>query len=107
MLCIVTGKLVTDLMDKQIVLVEAGVSESTRSTRRSQLKRYKELCKKVKLSPFPCSSFQCRLYATFLSTLVKPISVRNYISAVWYKSKFLGYADFYFLFFCKTIIKWH
>ena len=104
MLCVFTGRMLKGLKNKQSVLLKAGVSANTRITRRCQLNKYEEFCIKVNAKPFPCSSMQCRLYATYLSKTFKPVSVRNYVSAVWYQSKLLGYAEFSNCFLVKQLL---
>ena len=42
---------------------------------------------------FPCSASQASLYASYLADKLKPVSVRNYLSAVWYYQKLKGYKD--------------
>ena len=83
-----------DLGRRQKLLAESGVAENTRKTRRQQLKRYRKFCRSFKLKDFPCTASQASLYATYLSDKLKPISIRNYLSAVWYFQKFKGHPDF-------------
>ena len=71
-----------------------GISQATKATRRSQLRRYKKFCTRFKFKPFPCTAEIACVYATSLSPSLKPCSVRNYLSAVWYKQKMLGYIDY-------------
>ena len=70
-----------------------GVAENTKKTRRQQLKRYRKFCKKFTFNSFPCSPSQASLYATYLADMLKPVSIRNYISAVWYYQKLKGFED--------------
>ena len=72
----------------------SGVAETTRKTRRQQLKRYKKFCRKFNFVNFPCSASQASLYASYLSDKLKPVSIRNYLSAVWYYQKLKGYTDY-------------
>ena len=74
--------------------MESGVAENTLKTRRQQLRRYKRFCRSYKLQDFPCSASQASLYATYLSDKLKPISIRNYLSAVWFFQKLKGHPDF-------------
>ena len=77
-----------------IVLAESGVSDNTKRTREQQWKRYKIFCDLYDLSASPCSASQASLYVTYLSDKLKPVSIRNYLSAVWYFQKLYGYPDF-------------
>ena len=104
MLCIFAGNLLTTLMDRQQSLLDASLSEATKLTRAAQLRRYKKFCKLCKFSEFPCSSVQARLYATYLSSRVKPVSVRNYLSAVWYQCKIQGFPEFSLCFLVKQLL---
>ena len=104
MLFVIAGNDLNTLIENQRRLTEAGVSDSTRETRNSQLRRYKKFCRHMRLKPFPCSSFQARLYATKLSEKMKPVSIRNYLSAVWYFSKINGYPDFSSDFLFKQLL---
>ena len=81
------------LRRKRNKFVVSGVAETTRKTRRQQLKRYKKFCRKFNLVNFPCSASQASLYASYLAGKLKPVSVRNYLSAVWYYQKLKGYED--------------
>ena len=79
----------------QYILAEEGVAPTTKLTRAAQNRRYKKFCKKFNLSLYPCSAPQAGLYATYLAEdNFAPVSVRNYVSAVWYQQKMLGFKDF-------------
>ena len=78
----------------QWVLADQGVSDATKSTRDAQAKRYKRFCIMFNLIPFPASADQAGLYATYLqSEKFTPVSIRNYVSGVWYSQKMLGFSD--------------
>ena len=81
------------LLRAQGRLVYNGISSSSRRTHRSQLNRYKMFCIRHDFRPFPCTTTQACLYATYLSVLVSPVSVRNYLSCVWYYNKLKGHHD--------------
>ena len=86
--------LLEDLRGKQKVYAESGVSENTKRTRKQQILRYKKFCKLFSLVAFPCSAPQASLYATYLADKLKPVSIKNYLSAVWFTQKLLGYPDY-------------
>ena len=69
------------------------MAKTTLKTRRQQVKRYKKFCIKFSLKPFPCSAAQASLYAAYLADKLKPSSIRNYLSAVWYYQKIKGFPD--------------
>ena len=46
------------------------------------------------LKCFPCTAKKACLYATHLAKGLAPVSIRNYLSAVWYKQKMYGFQDF-------------
>ena len=69
------------------------MAETTKRARRSQLRRYKKFCKKFNKSPFPCSASRAAIYAAHLAKDLTPVSIRNYLSAVWYTQKMKGYKD--------------
>ena len=73
---------------------EVGVAPATRVTRSAQLKRYNRFCKEFTCKRFPCSAKQACLYATHLSEKLAPVSIRNYISGIWYFQKLKGFPDF-------------
>ena len=79
---------------KQKKLAESGVAKTTLKTRKQQIKVYFEFCVKFDLVAFPCSAAQASLYVTFLADKMKPVSVRNYLSAVWFFQKLRGFPDF-------------
>ena len=71
------------------------MAPTTKLTRAAQDKRYNKFCKKFNLSLYPCSATQAGTYATYLSEEgFAPVSVRNYVSAVWYKQEMQGFKDF-------------
>ena len=55
---------------------------------------YYDFCNEFKLVAFPCTASQSSLYVTFLADKMKPVSVRNYLSAVWFFQKLRGFPDF-------------
>ena len=76
-------------------LAEMGVAPTTKSTRLAQSKRYGRFCRKLQLVSYPCSSNQACIYATYLHEEgFAPVSVRNYVSGLWYHQKMLGMPDF-------------
>ena len=82
-----------DLRKKRDGFVTSGVAVNTKRTRSFQLARYKKFCKQFNFNTFPCSPSQASLYASYLSDMLKPVSIRNYLSAVWYFQKLYGYED--------------
>ena len=58
----------------------------------------------MSFSPFPCTAYQARLFATYLADLIKPVSIRNYVSAVWYFQKLRGYPDYSSDFLLKQLL---
>ena len=75
----------------QQILADNGVAPTTKATRRAQSRRYAKFCKSFNLILYPCSSTQACLYAKYLHDEdFSPISVRNYISGLWYQHKMLG-----------------
>ena len=79
----------------QQILADNGVAPTTKSTRHTQSKRYDRFCRKFHLVPYPCSSSQACIYATYLHEEdLAPVSVRNYVSGLWYQQKMLGLPDF-------------
>ena len=76
----------------------------TRKCRKQQLRRYKKKYKEYKVKPFPCKASQASLYATYLADKLKPVSIRNYLSAVVYYQKLKGYPDFSSNFVYKTTL---
>ena len=82
------------LFETQRRCADHGVSEATRQARNTQLKRYNKFCRKFHFKSFPCTAKIAATYATYLSDWIKPVSVRNYLSAIWYMQKMLGFCDY-------------
>ena len=80
------------------------MAPTTRKCRKQQLRRYNKFCKEYKVKPFPCTASQASLYATYLADKLKPISIRNYLSAVIYYQKLKGHSDFSSNFVYKTTL---
>ena len=79
----------------QQILADSGVAPTTKITRHTQSKRYDRFCRLLHLVPYPCSSAQACLYATYLHDEdFAPVSIRNYVSGLWYQQKMLGLPDF-------------
>ena len=70
------------------------MAKTTLKTRKQQFKRYRKFCDSYNLMPYPCSASQASLYATYLSDKMKPVSVRSYLSAVWFFQKLEAQPDF-------------
>ena len=75
-------------------LAASALAPATKVARKTQLKRYRKFCTKFNLKSFPCTPSQASIYATHLSDTLTPVSVRNYLSAVWYRQKMLGFTDY-------------
>ena len=86
------------------MFAESGVAPTTRKCRKQQLRRYKIVYKEYKVKPFPCTASQASLYATYLADKLKPVSIRNYLSAVVYYQKLKGHSDFSSNFVYKTTL---
>ena len=60
----------------------------------AQLRRYRKFCEQFNFKPFPCPASRATIYATYLSNSIKPVSIRNYMSAIWYYHKMHGLPEF-------------
>ena len=79
----------------QQILADNGIATTTKATRGAQSKRYDRFCRRFHLSPHPCSSSQACLYATYLHDQdFAPVSIRNYVSGIWYQQKMLSMPDY-------------
>ena len=79
------------LCQRQQGLLHAALAPTTRRSHLSQMNCYFDFCDCYGLVSFPCSSEQACLYAAFLSEWMAPTSIINYLSAVWYRQRTLGY----------------
>ena len=66
----------------------------TRSSHLSQINCYFRFCSHYGLVSFPCSPEQACLFAAFLTEWMCPSSIINYLSALWYRQKALGYKSY-------------
>ena len=82
------------ILHRQQRLLDAALASSTRKSRRSQLQCYSDFCHQYNLNCFPCDASQARLYASFLSELMSPASISNYLSAVWSQQRSLGFESY-------------
>ena len=82
------------IISRQRRLQDAAMAASTKKSRQSQLQCYNSFCDQYHLTDFPCDATQARLYAAFLSELMSPASVSNYLSAVWSHQRGLGFQAF-------------
>ena len=89
-----TGPQLDHIIRRQRHLQEAALAPSTRKSRQSQMLCYKSFCSQYHLLEFPCDALQARLYASFLSELMSPASVSNYLSALWSYQRTLGFNAF-------------
>ena len=72
------------------MLQDAAWAASTRVARTTQIKCYIRFCSLYYLKTYPCGPLQACLYASFLSDLISPASVSNYLSALWSHHRLLG-----------------
>ena len=70
---------------------DAAWGASTTRARRSQINCYQNFCEDYHLQPFPCTASQAGIYASFLSGLMAPASISNYISALWAYQRSMGF----------------
>ena len=52
---------------------------------------YLKFCRSYRLHPFPCTAEQAGLFASFLSTIMAPSSVSNYLSTLWAHQRTQGF----------------
>ena len=73
----------SSILCHQRTLRDAAWAASTTRTRRTQISCYRRFCEEYHLEPLPCTASQAGIYVTFLSKLMAPASIYNYLSAVW------------------------
>ena len=83
-----------NILQTQRILQDAAWSVATRKSRSSQLTCYNRFCAKYELRPFPCPASQACFYVAFLSNLLSPKSVSNYLSAMWAHQRSMGLQTF-------------
>ena len=93
------------ILKRQSKLQDAAWAASTKKSRLSKINCYKNFCEQYQLTPFPCAAPQARIYASFLSDLMSPASVSNYLSALWSHQRSLGFEAYSSDYILSLIIK--
>ena len=58
------------------------ISPETVKTRASQMNKYFKFCETYELHPTPCPPYQVAWYVTYMARTIRPVSIRNYVSAL-------------------------
>ena len=78
---LIAGEL-AKLQEECRALQRRYISVESIKTRSSQMKKYYTFCEKYHLLPTPCPTHQVCWYVAFMARTLRPVSIRNYVTAL-------------------------